>query len=153
MSVELKVPPVGESITEVEIGEWLKATGDGAVQDELHVLDGEPSARRVVRSELEIGNLRLGRSADGREAVQRDLHVTLARRARDKRQWTSFLCLSWIRAQFLGQLALQIRLRRIFLFLGGLGFGPQLLQQILELPDQCLLFGDGPFESLDSVGQ
>ena len=27
MSVELKVPSVGESITEVQVGEWLKAEG------------------------------------------------------------------------------------------------------------------------------
>ncbi len=34
MSIELKVPEVGESITEVEIGEWLKAEGDTVKQDE-----------------------------------------------------------------------------------------------------------------------
>jgi 2-oxoglutarate dehydrogenase E2 component (dihydrolipoamide succinyltransferase) len=35
MSVELKVPPVGESITEVRIGEWLKAEGDFVKRDEI----------------------------------------------------------------------------------------------------------------------
>ena len=34
MSIELKVPAVGESITEVQIGQWLKAEGDHADQDE-----------------------------------------------------------------------------------------------------------------------
>jgi 2-oxoglutarate dehydrogenase E2 component (dihydrolipoamide succinyltransferase) len=34
MAVELKVPPVGESITEVVIGEWLKAEGDFVEEDE-----------------------------------------------------------------------------------------------------------------------
>ncbi|HEV3024543.1 MAG TPA: biotin/lipoyl-containing protein, partial [Pirellulales bacterium] len=34
MSVELKVPFVGESITEVQIGEWLKAEGDSADKDQ-----------------------------------------------------------------------------------------------------------------------
>ncbi len=34
MAVELKVPTVGESITEVQIGEWLKAEGESAKQDE-----------------------------------------------------------------------------------------------------------------------
>jgi 2-oxoglutarate dehydrogenase E2 component (dihydrolipoamide succinyltransferase) len=34
MPVELRVPSVGESITEVQIGEWLKAPGDAVEQDE-----------------------------------------------------------------------------------------------------------------------
>ncbi|MDQ6631971.1 MAG: 2-oxoglutarate dehydrogenase complex dihydrolipoyllysine-residue succinyltransferase [Verrucomicrobiota bacterium] len=34
MSIELKIPAVGESITEVEIGEWLKAEGDSVQKDE-----------------------------------------------------------------------------------------------------------------------
>jgi 2-oxoglutarate dehydrogenase E2 component (dihydrolipoamide succinyltransferase) len=34
MAVELKVPQVGESITEVEIGQWLKAEGDNVNKDE-----------------------------------------------------------------------------------------------------------------------
>src|SRR6187551_359630 len=38
MSVELKVPPVGESITEVQIGEWLKKEGDSATRDEVIVM-------------------------------------------------------------------------------------------------------------------
>ena len=37
MSVDLKVPPVGESITEVQIGEWLKSEGDFAQRDEVIV--------------------------------------------------------------------------------------------------------------------
>ncbi len=34
MSIELKVPTVGESITEVEIGAWLKAAGEAVRKDE-----------------------------------------------------------------------------------------------------------------------
>jgi 2-oxoglutarate dehydrogenase E2 component (dihydrolipoamide succinyltransferase) len=34
MQIELKVPSVGESITEVEIGQWLKTEGDRVSKDE-----------------------------------------------------------------------------------------------------------------------
>ncbi len=34
MSIELKVPAVGESITEVQIGQWMKTEGDHADKDE-----------------------------------------------------------------------------------------------------------------------
>jgi 2-oxoglutarate dehydrogenase E2 component (dihydrolipoamide succinyltransferase) len=34
MSIQLKIPSVGESITEVEIGEWLKKEGDAVEKDE-----------------------------------------------------------------------------------------------------------------------
>lgn len=37
MSIELKVPSVGESITEVQIGEWLKAEGERVARDEVLV--------------------------------------------------------------------------------------------------------------------
>jgi 2-oxoglutarate dehydrogenase E2 component (dihydrolipoamide succinyltransferase) len=37
MPIELKVPPVGESITEVQIGDWLKAEGDNVSRDEIIV--------------------------------------------------------------------------------------------------------------------
>jgi 2-oxoglutarate dehydrogenase E2 component (dihydrolipoamide succinyltransferase) len=38
VTVELKVPTVGESITEVQIGEWLKSEGDYVSQDEAVVM-------------------------------------------------------------------------------------------------------------------
>jgi 2-oxoglutarate dehydrogenase E2 component (dihydrolipoamide succinyltransferase) len=42
MSVEIKIPAVGESITEVEIGEWLKAEGDQVEKDEnLAVIESD----------------------------------------------------------------------------------------------------------------
>ena len=42
MPIELKIPPVGESITEVQIGEWLKSEGDTVKQDEpVAVIDSE----------------------------------------------------------------------------------------------------------------
>src|SRR5271155_1099259 len=34
MAVELKVPSLGESVTEVEIGAWLKREGDAVNKDE-----------------------------------------------------------------------------------------------------------------------
>lgn len=34
MMIELKVPSVGESITEVEIGSWLKTEGATVTKDE-----------------------------------------------------------------------------------------------------------------------
>ena len=34
MAIELKVPEVGESITEVMIGDWKKREGEGVVTDE-----------------------------------------------------------------------------------------------------------------------
>jgi 2-oxoglutarate dehydrogenase E2 component (dihydrolipoamide succinyltransferase) len=34
MSIELKVPAVGESITEVQIGQWLKSEGESAERDQ-----------------------------------------------------------------------------------------------------------------------
>jgi 2-oxoglutarate dehydrogenase E2 component (dihydrolipoamide succinyltransferase) len=34
MAVELKVPTVGESITEVQIGQWLKCEGQAVTKDE-----------------------------------------------------------------------------------------------------------------------
>jgi 2-oxoglutarate dehydrogenase E2 component (dihydrolipoamide succinyltransferase) len=37
MSVELKVPAVGESITEVQIGQWLRGEGESAGKDEALV--------------------------------------------------------------------------------------------------------------------
>jgi 2-oxoglutarate dehydrogenase E2 component (dihydrolipoamide succinyltransferase) len=37
-SVELKVPSVGESVTEVEIGDWLKQPGDSVRKDESVVI-------------------------------------------------------------------------------------------------------------------
>ncbi len=34
MAIELKVPTVGESITEVQIGKWLKGEGQRVAKDE-----------------------------------------------------------------------------------------------------------------------
>ena len=35
MPIELKIPALGESITEVQIGQWLKAEGDAVAKDEI----------------------------------------------------------------------------------------------------------------------
>ncbi len=34
MAIELKIPSVGESVTEVQIGSWLKSEGDGVAEDD-----------------------------------------------------------------------------------------------------------------------
>jgi len=48
MPVELKVPSVGESVTEVEIGEWLKEEGDEVKEgDELVMLDSAKATMAV----------------------------------------------------------------------------------------------------------
>src|SRR5215470_812486 len=42
MPIELKIPAVGESITEVEIGDWRKNEGDSVEKDEtIVVLESE----------------------------------------------------------------------------------------------------------------
>ena len=42
MPIELTIPAVGESITEVQISEWLKSEGDLVKQDEaIAVIDSE----------------------------------------------------------------------------------------------------------------
>ena len=44
MAIELKIPSLGESISEVQIGNWLKSQGDAVKQDEpLVVIDSEKS--------------------------------------------------------------------------------------------------------------
>jgi 2-oxoglutarate dehydrogenase E2 component (dihydrolipoamide succinyltransferase) len=58
MPIELKIPAVGESITEVQISEWLKSEGDLVKQDEtIAVIDSEkatldlpsPQSGRLVK--------------------------------------------------------------------------------------------------------
>lgn len=47
-TVDLKVPSVGESVTEVEIGEWLKHEGDPVCQDEgLVVLETDKATMEI----------------------------------------------------------------------------------------------------------
>ena len=53
MAVELKVPEVGESITEVFIGEWLKSEGDTVEKDEALV--------EVETDKATLGSPRLSR--------------------------------------------------------------------------------------------
>ena len=55
MSIELKVPAVGESITEVVVGEWLKAEGEAVRLDEP-----------VVVLETDKATLEVPSPADGR---------------------------------------------------------------------------------------
>jgi 2-oxoglutarate dehydrogenase E2 component (dihydrolipoamide succinyltransferase) len=55
MPIELKVPEVGESITEVEIADWLKSEGDAVAKDE-----------NVVSVESEKASVELPAPASGR---------------------------------------------------------------------------------------
>ncbi len=49
MAIEVKVPEVGESVTEVEIGQWLKAEGDTVNEDEdLVVIESEKATVEVA---------------------------------------------------------------------------------------------------------
>lgn len=54
MAIELKIPSVGESVTEVEIGQWLKAEGDAVARDE-----------NVVMLESEKATVELPAPSDG----------------------------------------------------------------------------------------
>jgi len=54
--VELKVPAVGESITEVQIGEWLKAEGDSAEKDQP-LVEIESDKATVELSAPEAGRI------------------------------------------------------------------------------------------------
>lgn len=48
MAIELKVPAIGESITEVQVGDWLKAEGDTVRRDEpLVVLETDKATVEV----------------------------------------------------------------------------------------------------------
>jgi 2-oxoglutarate dehydrogenase E2 component (dihydrolipoamide succinyltransferase) len=52
MSIELKVPPVGESINEVEIGEWLKKEGAAVGKDEpVAMLESEKASIELLAPE------------------------------------------------------------------------------------------------------
>jgi len=79
MSVEVRVPPIGESITRATVAKWLKAPGDTVAQDEpLVALDSDkatvelpsPAAGRLVDqlapegAEVEVGAL-IGHIAPG----------------------------------------------------------------------------------------
>jgi 2-oxoglutarate dehydrogenase E2 component (dihydrolipoamide succinyltransferase) len=49
MTIEVKVPEVGESITEVEIGDWLKAVGESVQQDEdLVVIETDKATVEIL---------------------------------------------------------------------------------------------------------
>jgi 2-oxoglutarate dehydrogenase E2 component (dihydrolipoamide succinyltransferase) len=54
MSIELRIPSAGESITEVEIGEWRKSEGDSVKRDEV-----------VVEIETDKASMELAAPSDG----------------------------------------------------------------------------------------
>src|SRR5262245_61337130 len=56
MPIELKVPEIGESITEVEIGEWLKKEGDAVKKDDP-VVTLESEKATVELSSPEAGTV------------------------------------------------------------------------------------------------
>ncbi|MEW6306790.1 MAG: 2-oxoglutarate dehydrogenase complex dihydrolipoyllysine-residue succinyltransferase [Verrucomicrobiota bacterium] len=48
MAIELKVPPMGESISEVEVGAWLKSEGDAVQKDEnVVVIESEKASMEL----------------------------------------------------------------------------------------------------------
>jgi 2-oxoglutarate dehydrogenase E2 component (dihydrolipoamide succinyltransferase) len=52
MSIEIRIPKVGESISEVQISEWLKAAGDSVAKDEpLVVIDSEKTTFELPASD------------------------------------------------------------------------------------------------------
>jgi len=52
MPIEVKVPEVGESISEVEIGEWLKKEGDFVERDdEIVVIETDKATVEVSAPE------------------------------------------------------------------------------------------------------
>jgi 2-oxoglutarate dehydrogenase E2 component (dihydrolipoamide succinyltransferase) len=62
MSIELTIPSVGESITEVQIAEWLKADGDTVKKDEnVAVIDSEKTTFELPAPEE--GKLKILRQA------------------------------------------------------------------------------------------
>lgn len=68
MSIELKVPVVGESITEAMIGEWLKAEGDWVDRDEPLVII-ETDKVNVELPAPEAGTLTKILKQDGEDAA------------------------------------------------------------------------------------
>lgn len=71
MPVELKVPSVGESITDVLIGEWLKSVGDNVKKDEILVMIETdkvtvelPAPVAGVLSEIRVQNGQAARVGD-----------------------------------------------------------------------------------------
>jgi 2-oxoglutarate dehydrogenase E2 component (dihydrolipoamide succinyltransferase) len=62
MAIELKIPHVGESISEVQIAEWLKADGDEVKRDEnVAVIDSEKTTLELPSPEN--GRLKILRQA------------------------------------------------------------------------------------------
>jgi 2-oxoglutarate dehydrogenase E2 component (dihydrolipoamide succinyltransferase) len=76
MSIELKVPVVGESITEVVVGDWLKAEGDAVHLDEPIVVLETDKATMEVPSPVE-GRLGKILKAAGAKAVIGDVLAIL----------------------------------------------------------------------------
>ncbi len=68
MAIELKVPTVGESITEVLISEWLKAEGDAVAEDEPIVII-ETDKVNVELPAPEAGVITKITKGDGSEAT------------------------------------------------------------------------------------
>jgi 2-oxoglutarate dehydrogenase E2 component (dihydrolipoamide succinyltransferase) len=82
MPIELKVPQVGESITEVQIGEWLKSEGEHADRDEaVVVIESEKATfelpspvagviQKVLKKQGEMARIGevIGHMVEGQEA-------------------------------------------------------------------------------------
>ena len=76
MSIELKVPDLGESITEVRIGAWLKEPGDWVDADEL-LVEIESDKATVQFPSPAAGRLGEITLAEGDDALVGDVMATL----------------------------------------------------------------------------
>jgi 2-oxoglutarate dehydrogenase E2 component (dihydrolipoamide succinyltransferase) len=65
MRVEVKIPAVGESISEVEIGEWLKADGDPVEKDEnIAVIESDKATFELAAPAAGILTARLKKNGE-----------------------------------------------------------------------------------------
>jgi 2-oxoglutarate dehydrogenase E2 component (dihydrolipoamide succinyltransferase) len=87
MSVELRVPSVGESVTEIEIGQWLKAEGDTVNKDEPVV--ALESEKATVELPAPVSGI-LGRilKGKGEKALVGEVigHLEPAQKSKDKEE-------------------------------------------------------------------
>jgi 2-oxoglutarate dehydrogenase E2 component (dihydrolipoamide succinyltransferase) len=99
MPIELKIPVIGESITEVQINEWLKAEGDPVQKDEsVAVIDSEkttfdlpaPASGRLAKilhkagETVQVGEIIAHLEAGAAEPVAGKIETPEAKAGREK---------------------------------------------------------------------
>ena len=87
MSIELKVPDVGESITQVQIGRWLKQTGDTVSRDEplVEIETDKITAELPAPSDGRLGKV-LKQTGDEAEVGQTIAYLETDGAAADEQQ-------------------------------------------------------------------